>query len=119
MEEVKLTKTGRQRTANYGGKRPGAGRPSGTKDKVTIAGILDQVLKQGNGKNYEEMLVADFMDARDRKDSVLTMKYHQLILQKLLTTVSKIEVTDSAEVVEAKKIAFAAALAKLNEHNQE
>jgi hypothetical protein len=41
------------------------------------------------------------------------MKYHNLILNKVMNTLTKIEITDSAEVLDAKKAAFAEALQKL------
>jgi len=41
------------------------------------------------------------------------MKYHNLILNKVMNTLAKVEVTDSQDAVEMKKLAFAEALAKL------
>jgi hypothetical protein len=41
------------------------------------------------------------------------MKYHNLILNKVMNSLAKIEVTDSQDAVEAKQLAFAEALAKL------
>lgn len=96
-----------------GGPRPGSGRKHGSTVHITIAGLLDQVQKQSNGQNYEEILIADFLDARDSHNKELLLKYHNLILNKVMNTLAKIEVTDSADSVEAKKTAFAEALAKL------
>jgi hypothetical protein len=119
-EEVKQPKLkGRQKHPNHGGKREGSGRRAGSKDKLTIAGILDQIEKQSKGTNYEEILVADFLDARTRKDTTLMMKYHQLILQKVLINQSRIEVVESPDVVEAKRQAFVDALARLTAISKE
>jgi hypothetical protein len=96
-----------------GGARPGAGRPVGSKSHITIEGLLNQVVKQSKGQDYETLLVQDFLDARDSHDKQLLLKYHNLILNKVMNTLAKIEVTDSADAVEAKKLAFADALAKL------
>lgn len=96
-----------------GGARPGAGRKPGSKSHITIEGLLDQVTKQANGQDYEAILVADFLEARDSHDKQLLLKYHNLILNKVMNSLAKIEVTDSADAVEAKKLAFADALAKL------
>ena len=85
----------------------------------TIAGLLDQVAKQSNGQNYEEILVRDFLDARAGHDKQLLVKYHNLILNKVMNSLAKIEVTDSADAIAAKQAAFAEALAKLTGIQQE
>lgn len=96
-----------------GGAKPGAGRPKGVGESVTIKGLLEKLQTQSGGKNYEELLVDDFLQARTRGDTHLTMKYHNLILNKVMIHLAKIEVTDSQENIDAKQIAFADALAKL------
>lgn len=98
-----------------GGAKPGAGRPKGSTEQVTIGGLLATLKKQANGKNYEDLLVEDFLKARTNGDSQLTVKYHNLILNKVMNTIAKIEVTDSQDQIEAKKLAFAEALAKLTQ----
>jgi hypothetical protein len=97
----------------HGGARPGAGRPKGGKNLITIGGLLDQVTMQTKGKDYEELLIQDFLEARDSHNKELLLKYHNLILNKVMNSLAKVEVTDSADAVEAKKLAFAEALAKL------
>lgn len=96
-----------------GGARPGAGRPKGVKDQITIAGLLEQVKQKSNGKDYDELLVDDFLQARDRGDSQLTIKYHNLILNKVMNSLAKVEITDSKDQLEMKQQAFSDALAKL------
>lgn len=102
-----------------GGKREGAGRPAASRDQITIKNLLEELHKQTGGKDYESLLVQDFLSARDRNDTQLMIKYHQLILNKVMTTMAKIEVTDSKENIEAKQAAFAAALARLTGVNSE
>ena len=46
-------------------------------------------------------------------DSQLILKYHNLILNKVMNTLTKVEVTDSEESIESKKQAFSEALAKI------
>lgn len=96
-----------------GGARPGAGRPKGSTNSLSIAGLLNQVYAQSNGQNYEELLIRDFLEARDGHNKELLLKYHNLILNKVMNSLAKVEVTDSADAVEAKKLAFTEALAKL------
>ena len=97
----------------HGGARPGSGRPKGSTEYVTIDGLLSSLKEKSGGKPYEELLVEDFLNARNRQDSQLTVKYHNLILNKVMVAMAKIEVTDSQEAIEAKQVAFAEALAKL------
>lgn len=103
----------------WGGKREGAGRPKGSKDQITVYGLLSAIEEKAKGKNYEQILVEDFLEARNSGDQTLTIKYHNLILSKVMNSLAKIEVTDSEETVQAKQAAFAEALAKLAGMNPE
>lgn len=107
MENEKKTK------GTQGGARPGAGRKKGSKNLITIPALLDQVYKQSKGHDYEELLVKDFLEARAGSNKELLLKYHNLILTKVMNTIAKLEVSESSDSVESKKVAFAEALAKL------
>ena len=107
MEENKKS------NAKHGGARKGAGRPKGSSNQLSVVSLLNQVYAQSKGQDYEELLVKDFLEARDGHDKQLLLKYHNLILSKVMNSLTKIEVNDSAEAVESKKAAFAEALAKL------
>ena len=96
-----------------GGAKPGAGRPKGGTNQVSVSSLLESLEKKTNGKRYEEILMEDFIKARTNNDSQLVIKYHNLILNKLMTHITKIEVTDSQETIDAKQLAFSEALAKL------
>ena len=105
--------TEKKKVAGRGGPRPGSGRKKGSTEQVTIDGLLSALKDKSGGKPYEALLVEDFMGARARGDSQLTVKYHNLILNKVMNSLAKIEVTDSADAVEMKQQAFAEALAKM------
>jgi hypothetical protein len=105
--------TAKKKTNRKGGARPGAGRPKGSTEQVTIGRLLETIKAQAKGKDYEEILVEDFLRARNSGDSHMTVKYHNLILNKVMNNLAKIEVTESEDLVEAKQLAFAEALAKL------
>lgn len=104
QQEIKVKK-------KNGGARPGAGRKPGGKNLITIEGLLSQVQAQSK-QEYEQLLIQDFLEARDSHDKQLLLKYHNLILNKVMNNLAKIEVTESVDAVEAKKLAFAEALAK-------
>jgi len=107
------SKTGRPKISSRGGARKGAGRPKGSLDKVTIAGLLNEI-EQQSGRTYQEMLAEDFIESRSG-DRGLAAKYHNLILNKVMATMASVEVINSVDEVAAKTAAFSAALAKIHE----
>lgn len=109
----KNTQIKEKKPRGKGGARPGAGRPKGGTNQVSVNGLLAALERKTNGVNYETILMEDFINARNNNDQQLVIKYHNLILNKLMTHVSKIEITDSQDAIEMKQQAFAEALAKL------
>jgi len=97
-----------------GGYRPGAGRPKGSIDKVTVSGLLS-ALEARTNCNYEDILIEDFLRARYNDDSQLVIKYHTLILNRVLSSKTHIEIENSDASLEAKQAAFAAALQQLTD----
>ena len=108
-----MTTTSTEKIERRGGARKGAGRPKTSPDAITVKGLLEMVHKKAKGKNYEEILIDDFMKAREDNDRGLVVKYHNLILNKVMNSLAKIEVIDSQDTIEQKQQAFAEALAKL------
>lgn len=106
--------------SNRGGARPGAGRPIGSKNKISTATtetVLD-MLYHKTGRVYEDLLLEDFLKARATNDS-LAHKYHSLLANKLMPDLNRIELTQDEDTVTAKRATFAAALAAiagLNDH---
>jgi len=119
MESKEITSIEKPKTGpGRGGYRPGAGRKKGQRDQITVAGLLDQVYDQ-SGRDYDEILVGDFLQARLEGDKQTVYKYHNLILSKVMNSLAKIEVTDSEDAIASKKAAFAEALSKLTGVKQE
>jgi hypothetical protein len=113
VKKEKISTKAEPNMKSHGGYRPGSGRPKGSKDAITIGGLLEQIYNQAQGRDYEELLIEDFLQARNNNDGVTTLKYHNLILSKVMNSLAKIEVNDSADAVAAKQQAFAEALSKL------
>ena len=105
-------KKSKPKISSRGGARKGAGRPKGTRNKVTVQDLL-QAIETQSGNGYEELLVRDFLAARAGNDNHLVHKYHNLISGKILSTLATVEVTDSDDVVQAKQAAFAEAIAQI------
>lgn len=102
-----------KKKSNHGGARPGAGRKPGSKDQVTVKYLLEVLSAKSGGQSYEEILIEDFLTARLNNDTQLMLKYHNLISNKVLSTLNTVETVESEDAVEAKKQAFAEALAAL------
>ena len=98
------------KTKTWGGVRRGAGRPVGSKTKISIGSILDSIERKTGGITYDELLIEDFLNARLGDDTALVAKYHQLLLNKIVADKSEIEINNSADLVELKKQAFLDAL---------
>lgn len=101
-----------------GGAREGAGRPSGSKNKISLATsqTVVEMLYSKTGQVYEEMLVEDFLKARNTNDA-LAHKYHALLASKLMPDLQSIEITNPEDQIEARAAAFAEALAALSVKN--
>lgn len=96
----------------HGGKRPGAGRPNNVGEMITVKGLLAELRKKTN-QDYEEILVQDFMNARSSNDRALTMKYHQLILARVMNNLNRVEIVDNGEQLKQKEQAFVQALQQM------
>ena len=101
-----------QKKSNRGGVRPGAGRPKGSTERVSVDQIL-ATLEHYSGQTYAELLARDFTEAHVANDRNVILKYHNLILNKVAPSLNAIEVTETEDGVAAKALAFQEALAKL------
>jgi hypothetical protein len=109
----KNSKTGRPKISSRGGARAGAGRPKGSRERVTVQSLLETLDQKTGGLSYEDLLIEDFLQARLGNDNQLTLKYHTLIANKLISSLATVEVTDSQDAITAKQIAFAQAIAQI------
>lgn len=98
--------------SKLGGARPGAGRPPGRKSSITIDGLLEQVQLQF-GKPYDQVLIEDFKKAASNNDHNLTMKYHNILVNKLMHNMTKVEISEDIDQVDLKRMAFSDALKTL------
>ena len=95
----------------HGGARPGAGRPKGSTNSVTVQGLLGAI-DTAAGRPYIELLAEDFTHAR-ANDRQLAQKYHHLIMSKVAATLTQVETTEAEDTVATKVAAFHEALAAL------
>lgn len=96
-------------TGKRGGARPGSGRPKGSTERVTVQSLLAALETVANGKTYPEQLAEDYMTARLDGDRATTVKYHNLIMNKVAASLTDI-VVDETSTVENRQHAFLKAL---------
>jgi hypothetical protein len=115
MTEKDITKK-----SNLGGAREGAGRPKGSKNKISLATsqTVVEMLYDRTGQCYEEILIEDFLKARQTNDA-LAHKYHALLANKLMPDLQSVEITNPEDAIETRALVFAEALAALSAKSQE
>lgn len=102
--------------SNRGGFREGAGRPAGSKNKISKASaqtVVD-ILYDKTGQIYEELLVEDFLASRFNGDAQLSHKYHTLLASKLMPTLNDLVVEHTGDDLDQKRTAFLEALSHVN-----
>ena len=102
----------------WGGARPGAGRPKGTTDKVTARLILEQA-ETVIGKPLIESILEGYRDTildGDRRNRTV---YEKMLLDKVASNLFDVEVTEDVDAVQAKREAFAAAIAQVMESQKD
>jgi hypothetical protein len=107
----------KKRNSNYGGARPGAGRPRGSGNKIRIEDLLESVEGVTN-MSYAERLALNYAGAIGREDWNRVENYDRAFLNKIVADRQEIEVTDSTDAMETKQAAFAAALAAISQIRQ-
>lgn len=101
------------KTPSRGGARPGAGRPKGSTNKITMDNIL-QNLDQQLGRSYAEQIALNYMNAIQRGDYAGVRDYDRVLLGKVVADKQQIETVESEDAAVAKAEAFAEALASLS-----
>jgi len=95
-----------------GGARPGAGRPKGSTNKVTMDSIL-QNLDQHLGRSYAEQIAINYSTAISRSDWSGVRDYDRVLLGKVVADKLEVESTTSDDAVQQRAEAFAEALTAL------
>ena len=111
---MELEKDSEKNKSNWGGARPGAGRPRGSSNKVSGRELLDTA-EQVIGKPFVVSLMEGYRDTildGDRKHRTI---YERIIIDKVASHLFDVEVTEDEDRVAAKQAAFAAAIAQVLE----
>ena len=100
------------RAPSRGGAREGAGRPKGSGNKIKIEDLLTDI-ETATNMPYTQRIALNYVEAIDRQDWTRVENYDKAFLNKIVADKQSVEVVESEDTIEAKKIAFAEALAKL------
>jgi hypothetical protein len=102
----------KQPTPSRGGARPGAGRPKGTTNKITMDGLLTELEGQ-LGHSYAEQIAINYVSAINRADWGGVRDYDRVLLGKVVADKTQVETVENTEALENKRAAFADALAAI------
>ena len=92
--------------SSRGGARPGAGRPKGSGNKLTVDRLLDSI-DAAMGQPLEEVIANNYIKAQ--ADPKLSFQYEQLFLNKVMADRQQLEIDDTS-TVENRQDAFLKAL---------
>lgn len=106
------------KSPNWGGARPGAGRPKGSGNKIKIEDLIDAIEHRA-GVSYPEQIAENYIGAIAREDWSQVQMYDRALLNKIVADKTEVEVTDSATVIETRRQAFAEAIAQIAGINKE
>jgi len=113
MDTSKINpKTGKPKISSRGGARPNSGRPKGSTNKITMDNLLNS-LDARLGMSYADQIASNYAGALNREDWGNVKDYDRLFVGKLVADKLEVESIENEDVVEAKKLAFAEAIAKL------
>ena len=102
----------RTKSPGRGGARPGAGRPKGSSPRYTLEDLVTHI-EHHAGRTFAEQVAINYANAIGREDHAGVRDYDKILLGKMVADKQEIEVVENEDVVEAKKTAFAEALADL------
>ena len=102
-------KTGKVKISSRGGARIGAGRPKGSTALITAATLVSAI-EQKNNKPFEELLAEGYCNAILDGDKKTRLEYERMFLGKVVSDRVSVDVTESEDMIAAKKDAFTEAL---------
>jgi hypothetical protein len=100
------------KSPSRGGARPGGGRPKGSTPRITMESLLS-TLELHCGMTYADRLVLNYVEAIGRSEWNSVRDYDKAFMNKAVADKQEVTVIESEDAVEAKKIAFAEAIAAI------
>jgi len=95
-----------------GGARAGAGRKKGSSPRYTLEDLMLQV-EHHTGRTFAEQVAINYANAIGRDDHAGVRDYDKILLGKMVADRQEVVTVESEDAVEAKKAAFAEAIAAI------
>jgi hypothetical protein len=102
----------RAKISSRGGYRPGSGRKPGTTQKLSSITLL-VAIENTTGAPLEEHLAQGYSDSIQNNDKSTRLQYEKMFLSKVVADKISMDITESEDVIEAKKIAFQEVIAQI------
>lgn len=81
-----------------GGPQPGAGRPRGSRTKLSAQDLLDQI-KTTCGKPFEELVAEGYRDSILNGETAVRQGYEKMILSKVIADKQEIDHTSLGQAI--------------------
>jgi hypothetical protein len=95
-----------------GGARPGAGRPKGSTSKLTLEDLVGHI-EHHVGRSFAEQVAISYASAISRADHAGVRDYEKILLGKMVSDKTEVEVINTETEAETRQAVFQEALAKL------
>ena len=92
-----------------GGVRPGAGRPKGSSNKISIEDLIDSI-ETRSGMSYTDQIASNYVSAIQREDWSRVENYDRALLNKIVADKSEVLVESNDDIMDTKRTAFLAAM---------
>lgn len=104
-----IPRNNKQKISSRGGARPGAGRPRGSGNKISIKSLLEAI-EHETGDTLENLLAQGYAEAIQTQNNALRQHYEKLFMNKVVADQVDINIGQTDEVIRAKELAFREAL---------
>lgn len=88
-----------------GGARPGAGRPKGTTNKLSVKTLLNAISEKC-GDTFENLVAQGYLDSITSKDTSLRFQYERMIVSKVVLEAGQEEMIDGLQKTQGFSITF-------------
>lgn len=93
------------KNVNGGGRQPGAGRPKGSTNKVTITALV-KAIESKCGDSFENLVAEGYQQSIKDNDTGLRFSYERMLMNKIVIDADQAAMIDSINQQGGFKISF-------------
>ena len=105
LDEESIMTEKKKRSPGAGGKREGAGRPKGSRNKLSIVTLLDAI-EAKCGDSLENLIADGYNNAINSDDTTLRFQYERLLVAKCVVDASQTALVDGISQTGGFKVTF-------------